>query len=66
MHPTLPEPSEGHKNTPSMRPIVNKKEGHTYILEKYMTKIYKKFLLDSINSLNSTEDFIRKLKEIKL
>ena len=31
-----------------------------------MTKIYKKFLPDSINSLNSTEDFIRKLKEIKL
>ena len=31
-----------------------------------MTKINRKFLPDSINSLNSTEDFIRKLKEIKL
>ena len=31
-----------------------------------MTKIYRKFLPDSIISLNSTEGFIRKLKEIKL
>ena len=32
----------------------------------YVTKIYKKFLPDSINSLKPTEDFIRKPKEIKL
>ena len=49
-----------------MRPIVNKKEGPTYFLEKYMTKIYKRYLPDNNNSLNSTEDFIKKLKEIKL
>ena len=41
-------------------------KGQTYFLEKYMTKIYKRFLPDSNNSLNLTEDFIRKLKEIKL
>ena len=45
---------------------MKKKEGLRYSLEKYMTKIYKKILPDSVNSLNSTEDFIRKLKELKL
>ena len=54
-----------HKKPPSMRPTVNKKEEPTYFLEKYMTKINKMFLFGDINSLNSTEDFIRKLKEIK-
>ena len=49
-----------------MRPIVNKKVGPTYFLEKYMMKIYKRFLPDGNNSLNSTKDFIRKFKEVNL
>ena len=47
-----------------MRPVVNEKEEPTYFLKKYMMKIYKKFLHDNIHSLNSTEDFIRKLKKL--
>ena len=31
-----------------------------------MTKIYKRFLPENCNNLNTTEDFIKKLKEIKL
>ena len=57
---------EDHKEPSSMRPIGNKKEGITHFLKKFMTKIYKRFIPDNNNSLNSTEDFIRKLKEIKL
>ena len=41
---------EEHKDSLSMQPIVNKKQGPTYSLEKYMIQIYK-VLPESKNSL---------------
>ena len=53
-----------HKNPPKFRPIVNKKDGPTYDLEKYMADIYKKILSPSTNSLSSTSEFIQYLWNI--
>ena len=52
-----------HKIPPKMRPIVNKSEGPTYEIEKYMKNIYNKLLPPSTHSLSSTSEFIQRLRE---
>ena len=54
-----------HKTPPKFRPIVNRREGPTYDIEVYMTNIYKEILPPSDHSLNSTADFIKRLRSFE-
>ena len=55
-----------HKDPFTIRPIVNKKEAPTYSLEKYMKNIYREILTESETTLQSTEDFIKRFREIDI
>ena len=46
--------------------MINRKEAPTYDLEKHMNSLYKNLLLDSTAAPTSTDDFIIKLKELKI
>ena len=54
-----------HKEPPTIRPIVNKKEAPTYDLKRYMKSLYKNLLPFSIAAFTSTEDFINKFRELR-
>lgn len=64
--PTIFAKIKDHKLNLTLRPIVPKCMGPTYSIEKVLPTILKGFLSETERVLKSTEDFIQRIKSLKV